>query len=83
MAMTIRMARVGRKKLPQYRIVVTDTRSPRDGRFIEILGTYYPLPKETQFKIDAERLQHFVKNGATVSDTVRNLCKKQGVKLSA
>ena len=72
MSLKIRLARGGAKKRPFYRIVVADSRSPRDGRFIEKIGTYNPmLPKDAQrVTLDKERAQHWLKNGATPSDRV-------------
>ena len=79
MAVKIRLARHGSKKRPYYRVVVADSRSPRDGRFIEELGTYNPMTSEDAVKIDAERAQAWIKNGAQPTDTVRGLLKKAGV----
>lgn len=73
MALSIRLARGGAKKRPYYRIVVADSRSPRDGRFIEKIGTYNPmLPKDSEdrFKFDAERMTHWISKGAKPSDRV-------------
>jgi len=81
MSSTIRLARLGRKKHPQYRIVVADVRMPRDGRFIEMVGIYQPLEEPARVEIDAERVLHHYKCGASVSDTVRRLCVKKGIKL--
>lgn len=75
----IRLKRMGAKKAPFYRIIVADSRSPRDGRFIEELGTYNPLTNPAEIKVDAERVQQWVKNGAQPTDTVRGLLKKAGV----
>ena len=79
MAVKIRLRRVGAKKAPFYRVVVADSRFPRDGRFIEELGTYNPMTSEDAVKIDAERAQAWIKNGAQPTDTVRGLLKKAGV----
>ncbi len=76
MAVKIRFKRMGSKKNPFYRIVVADSRSPRDGRFIEELGYYNPLTKET--KIDNEKAADWVAKGAQPTDTVRALLKKNG-----
>jgi small subunit ribosomal protein S16 len=75
----IRMRRKGAKKAPFYRIVVADSRFPRDGRFIEELGFYNPLTEPAEIKIDAERAQQWIKDGAQPTDTVRSLMKKAGI----
>lgn len=75
----IRLRRMGKKKSPFYRIVVADSRYPRDGRFIEEIGTYNPLKEPTELKVDAERAQQWIKDGAQPTDTVRTLLKKAGV----
>ena len=75
----IRLKRMGAKKAPFYRIIVADSRSPRDGRFIEELGVYNPLTNPAEIKVDAERVQQWVKNGAQPTETVRGLLKKAGV----
>jgi small subunit ribosomal protein S16 len=81
MSTRIRLRRVGRKKLPLYRIVVADQESPRDGRFIEILGTYNPkgATSADKVKIDAEKARQWIAKGATPSDTVQSLLKQAGV----
>lgn len=76
MAVKIRFKRMGSKKNPFYRVVVADSRSPRDGRFIGELGYYNPLTKET--KIDNEKAADWIKKGAQPTDTVRALLKKNG-----
>ncbi|MGC9195197.1 MAG: 30S ribosomal protein S16 [Syntrophobacteraceae bacterium] len=76
MAVKIRLARGGRKKRPFYRIVVASSEAPRDGRFIENIGTYNPLPAETDVKINSERLQYWLGQGAQPTDTVAGLIKK-------
>jgi len=78
MAVKIRLARGGRKKRPFYRIVVANSEAPRDGRFIERIGTYNPLPLSAEVQIDPERLQYWLQQGATPTDTVRNLIAKHG-----
>ena len=75
----IRLHRIGAKKKPYYRIVVADSRFPRDGRFIEEIGTYTPLTTPSEIKVNAERAQEWIKNGAQPTDTVRGLLKKAGV----
>ncbi|EZP78013.1 30S ribosomal protein S16 [Geobacillus stearothermophilus] len=79
MAVKIRLKRMGAKKKPFYRIVVADSRSPRDGRFIETIGTYNPVAEPAEIKIDEELALKWLQNGAKPSDTVRNLLSKQGI----
>ena len=81
MAVKIRLRRMGAKKAPFYRIVVADSRYPRDGRFIEEIGTYNPLKDPAEIKIDVEAAQKWISNGAQPTDTVRALLKKSGVEL--
>ncbi|SVA96481.1 uncharacterized protein METZ01_LOCUS149335 [marine metagenome] len=78
MAVVLRMTRRGAKKKPFYRIVAADSRSPRDGKFLEMLGTYDPLKSENNIKIDAEKVNSWIKKGAKPSDTVASLLKKVG-----
>ncbi len=78
MGVRIRLARYGRKKNPFYRLVVADSRSPRDGRFIELLGTYDPMVDPAEIKVDEERAVHWLSAGAIPSDTARGLLKKSG-----
>ena len=75
----IRLRRVGRKKAPVYRIVVADSRSPRDGKFIEIIGQYQPRVSEGGITVQADRANYWLDNGAQPSDTVRSLLRKAGV----
>ena len=75
----IRLRRMGAKKSPFYRIVVADSRYPRDGRFIEQLGTYNPLAEPVEVKVDAERAQAWIKTGAQPTDTVKRLLKQAGI----
>ena len=75
----IRLRRMGAKKSPFYRIVVADSRYPRDGRFIEQLGTYNPLTEPAEIKVDAERTQAWIKTGAQPTDTVKRLLKQANV----
>ena len=75
----IRLRRMGAKKSPFYRIVVADSRFPRDGRFIEEIGTYNPLTEPSEIKIDAEKAQRWIKNGAQPTDTVKVILKKNGI----
>ncbi|MCL2767636.1 MAG: 30S ribosomal protein S16 [Synergistaceae bacterium] len=79
MAVRIRLARHGRKKKPFYRLVVADSRSPRDGGFIEMLGTYNPMVNPAEVIVDEERALHWLGNGASPSDTAKVLLKKSGV----
>ncbi len=80
MSVKIRMARIGRRKAPYYRIVVADSHRARDGRFIEILGRYQPLQKEErQFAVDEERALRWLTVGAIPSDTVRSVFRKMGI----
>ena len=79
MAVKIRLRRMGKKKAPFYRVVVADSRYPRDGRFIEEIGTYDPMKAEDSDKIDAEAAKKWIGNGAQPTDTVKSLLKKQGI----
>ena len=79
MAVKIRLRRMGAKKAPFYRIVVADSRYPRDGRFIEEIGTYNPVATPTEVKVDAEKAKQWIANGAQPSDTVKAILKKEGV----
>ncbi len=74
----IRLRRMGAKKAPFYRIVVADSRYPRDGRFIEEIGTYDPTAEPVALKVDAERAQPWIKTGAQPTETVKALLKKAG-----
>ena len=75
----IRLRRMGAKKAPFYRIVVADSRYPRDGRFIEKIGTYDPKANPAELKVDVERAQAWIKTGAQPTETVKSLLKKAGV----
>lgn len=79
MAVKIRLKRMGAKKAPFYRVVVADSRSPRDGKFIEEIGYYNPTTEPTTVKIDEEKAIQWVKNGAQPSDTVKRLFVKAGI----
>ena len=79
MALKIRLRRMGAKKAPFYRIVVADSRYPRDGRFIEEIGTYNPTAAPTEVKVDAEKAKQWIANGAQPTDTVKAILKKEGV----
>jgi len=75
----IRLKRMGANKKPFYRVVVVDSRSPRDGRFIEEIGYYNPLTDPADIKIDGEKAKKWISNGAQATDTVRGLFKKSGI----
>lgn len=75
----LRLQRYGSKKRPYYRVVATNSTSPRDGRFIEIIGTYHPIEKEGQLKIDEEKALKWLNQGAQPTDTVKSLFTKVGI----
>mgnify|MGYP003584117669 CR=1 FL=1 len=79
MAVAIRLRREGTRNSPYYKMVVVDKRSPRDGKFIEIIGAYDPKKPGANYKVDLARIDHWVKNGAQMSDTVRSIVKKARV----
>ncbi|MEH7110899.1 30S ribosomal protein S16 [Neobacillus niacini] len=79
MAVKIRLKRMGAKKTPFYRIVAADSRSPRDGRYIEVLGTYNPVVQPAQVLINEELALKWLQDGAKPSDTVRNLFSNEGI----
>ena len=79
MAVKIRLRRMGAKKAPDYRIVVADSRYPRDGRFIEEIGFYNPMVEPAEVKVDAEKAKKWIANGAQPTDTVKALFKKNEV----
>ena len=79
MAVKIRLRRMGAKKAPFYRVVVADSRYPRDGRFIEELGYYNPCTEPSEVKIDGEKVKQWIANGAQPTDTVKALLKKNGI----
>jgi small subunit ribosomal protein S16 len=79
MAVRIRLTRKGTKKKPFYRIVVAHSEAPRDGKFLEIIGTYNPLTDPVEVQIDSERLRVWLDRGAQPSDTVRSLIKQKGL----
>ena len=83
MAVKIRLARHGAKKRPFYRIVAADSESPRDGRFLERLGTYNPLQDPAAVVLNTDRIKYWIDQGATPSDTVRSILKREGVFASA
>lgn len=75
----IRLTRIGAKKAPAYRVVVADSRYPRDGRFIEEIGTYNPMANPSEFKVDAEKAKDWMAKGAQPTETVKALFKKNGI----
>ncbi len=79
MAVRIRLRRVGRKKQPHYRIVVAESTSPRDGRFVEIIGHYHPRQAENSLEVQQDRANHWLDHGALPSDTVRSLLRRAGI----
>ena len=79
MAVKIRLRRMGAKKAPFYRVVVADSRFPRDGRFIEEVGYYNPLTDPAEVKVDDEAIKKWIGNGAQPTDTVKALLKKEGI----
>lgn len=76
---TIRLARMGKKKRPFYRVVIMEKTRPRNGRFVEIVGTYDPLKKPAEIKLDAERIKYWLGVGAQPSDTVRSFLRNQKI----
>ena len=79
MAVKMRLTRIGAKKAPFYRVIVADSRSPRDGRFIDTIGTYNPLTTPVEIKIDAEKAKKGLGTGAQPTETVKALLKKSGI----
>lgn len=79
MAVKLRLKRMGAKQKPFYRIIAADSRSPRDGRFIETVGTYDPVKKENNITVDEEKTLKWLNNGAQPTDTVKNILTKQGI----
>ena len=79
MAVKLRLKRGGSKQRPFYRIVAADSRFPRDGRFIDAIGTYNPIPTEYEVSIDEEKAMYWLSNGAQPTDTVRNLLSEKGI----
>ena len=79
MAVKMRLRRMGKKKAPTYRVVVADSRSPRDGRFIEEIGSHNPGTDPATVQIDAEKAKKWISNGAVPTETVRSLLKKSGI----
>ena len=79
MAVKMRLRRMGAKKAPFYRVIVADSRSPRDRRFIDEIGYYNPLTNPAEIKIDAEKAKKWIDNGAQPTETVKSLLKKSGI----
>jgi small subunit ribosomal protein S16 len=79
MAVKIRLARYGAKKRPFYRIVIADLESPRDGKFLENVGTYDPQSDPAKVTLKSDRIKYWIENGATPTDTVKSLLKKEGL----
>ena len=79
MAVKLRLKRMGSKKRPFYRVVAADSRSPRDGRFIEVVGTYNPITEPAEIKIDEEKAMKWLADGAIPTDTVKNILSKAGI----
>ena len=79
MAVKIRLKRMGAKKAPFYRVIVADERSPRDGKFIDEIGYYKPLRDPAEIKIDAEKAEKWLNNGAQPTETVKSILKKSGI----
>ncbi len=79
MAVKIRLRRMGAKKAPFYRVVVADSRYPRDGRFIEEIGYFNPMTEPAEVKIDAEKAKKWISNGAQPTDTVKSILKKENI----
>ena len=77
--LTIRLSRIGKKKKPFYRVVVIESSKPRDGRAVELVGTYDPLKKPAEVKLNAERIKHWLGVGAQPSDTVRSFIHQQKI----
>lgn len=79
MAVKIRLTRLGDKKAPFYRVIVADSRAPRDGKFIDIIGTYNPLANPAEIKIDADKANKWLKDGAQPTETAKQLLVKSGI----
>ncbi|MFN4131909.1 MAG: 30S ribosomal protein S16 [Caldimicrobium sp.] len=79
MPVRIRLMRMGRKKRPFYRVVVADSRAPRDGKFLDILGYYDPLKEPYEFKVNPEKVKKWLDRGVEITETVRSLLKREGL----
>lgn len=83
MAVRLRLTRKGAKKKPYYRLVVADSEAPRDGRFLDILGSYNPMKDPAEIKIDREKISKWLEKGASASESVMAILKKEGFKVTA
>lgn len=83
MAVRIRLTRKGSKKKPFYRVVAADSEAPRDGKFLDILGYYNPTKEPAEINLDREKVSKWLENGASASDSVRAILKKEGFKVTA
>jgi len=83
MAVRIRLTRKGSKKKPYYRVVAADSESPRDGRFLDILGSYNPMKEPAEINLDRDKVNKWLENGALASDSVKAILKKEGFKVTA
>jgi small subunit ribosomal protein S16 len=83
MAVRIRLTRKGSKKKPYYRVVAADSEAPRDGRFLDILGTYNPMKEPAEVNLDREKVSKWLESGATASDSAKSILKKEGFKVTA
>ena len=83
MAVRIRLTRKGSKKKPFYRVVAADSEAPRDGRFLDILGYYNPMKDPAEINLDRDKVSKWLENGASASETVRAILKKEGFKVTA
>ena len=79
MAVKIRLRRIGAKKAPFYKVVVADSKAPRNSEYIDLIGTYNPMTEPAEIKIDVEKAQKWIKNGAQPTDTAKILLKKNGI----
>jgi small subunit ribosomal protein S16 len=82
MAVRLRLTRKGAKKKPYYRVIAADSEAPRDGRFLDILGSYNPMKDPAEIKIDREKVSKWLKKGASASESVRAILKKEGIKVT-
>ncbi len=82
MAVRIRLTRKGSKKKPYYRVVAADSEAPRDGRFLDILGSYNPMKEPAEINLDREKVNKWLENGALASDSVKAILKKEGFKVT-
>ncbi len=82
MAVRLRLTRKGAKKKPYYRVVAADSEAPRDGRFLDIIGSYNPMKNPAEIKLDREKVSKWLENGASASESVRAILKKEGFKVT-